>query len=34
MTRWVVVNENESQDDLTLVWRHYRLGKANRNVQG
>lgn len=34
MTRYVVVNENEVQNDLTLVWRNVRLGKANRNVQG
>ena len=34
MTRYVIVNENEVNNDLTLVWRNIRLGKGNRNVQG
>jgi hypothetical protein len=34
MTRYVIVNQNEEQNDLTLVWRNYKLGKGNRNVQG
>ncbi|MBC8145123.1 MAG: carboxypeptidase regulatory-like domain-containing protein [bacterium] len=33
-TRIVVVNENEVDNELTLPWRNFRIGKADRKVEG
>lgn len=33
-TRVVVVNENEVDNEITLVWRNLRIGKGDRKTEG